>query len=112
MFLRRFYIAVDFDGTLVQHNYPAIGETKMETIIKLRERCEELTTMGYFPVIILWTCREGLHLQEAKEWCEDNLPKNLIPSYYNENPEIHQDDVACSKIYADEYWDDKAVKIE
>lgn len=112
MFLRRFYIALDFDGTLVEHNYPYIGVIKENTIIKLRERCEELTQRGYLPVLILWTCREGQRLQEAKEWCNQNLPKNLIPTYYNENPEIHQTDVACSKIYADEYWDDKAVKID
>lgn len=112
MFLRRFYIAIDFDGTLVEHQYPQIGEIKSTTIMKLRERCEELTNIGYFPIIILWTCREGVHLEEAKNWCKLNLPNNLIPTYYNENPEIHQKDVACSKIYADEYWDDKAVRIE
>ena len=28
----KYYIAIDFDGTLVEHKYPAIGKVKQQTI--------------------------------------------------------------------------------
>jgi len=56
-------IAVDFDGTIVEHRYPKIGEEipfATETLkILARERHK----------LILWTVREGELLEEAIEWC-------------------------------------------
>ena len=52
-------IAVDFDGTIVEHKYPAIGAPipfAIETLIKLREERHKL---------ILWSVREGELLNEA-----------------------------------------------
>ena len=46
-------IAVDFDGTIVEHKYPAIGRElpfAIETLKKLRDEHHRL---------ILWTVREG-----------------------------------------------------
>lgn len=58
-------IAVDFDGTIVEHQYPAIGREKpfaIETLKKLAEEHHRL---------ILWTVREGKLLQEAVEFCKE-----------------------------------------
>lgn len=44
-------IAVDFDGTLCENQWPEIGEPKKEVITYLKER----QTAG--DKLILWTCR-------------------------------------------------------
>ena len=56
-------IAVDFDGTIVEHRYPKIGEEipfATETLKILAQERHKL---------ILWTVREGELLEEAGEWC-------------------------------------------
>ena len=56
-------IAVDFDGTIVEHRYPKIGEEipfATETLKILAQERHKL---------ILWTVREGELLDEAIEWC-------------------------------------------
>ncbi|WP_455590043.1 BT0820 family HAD-type phosphatase [Bacteroides rodentium] len=58
-------IAVDFDGTIVEHRYPRIGEeipfaiATLKMLIKDRHR------------LILWSVREGELLEEAVEWCRE-----------------------------------------
>jgi len=56
-------IAVDFDGTIVEHRYPEIGPERpfaTETLrMLIRDRHQ----------LILWTVREGRLLDEAVEWC-------------------------------------------
>ena len=56
-------IAVDFDGTIVEHRYPAIGKELPFAIDTLRKLVEE----GH--CLILWTVREGQYLDEAVEFC-------------------------------------------
>ena len=56
-------IAIDFDGTIVTHKYPHIGEEKPFAIQTLRMLAEE----GHR--LVLWTVREGRMLDEAVEWC-------------------------------------------
>ncbi len=56
-------IAVDFDGTIVEHRYPKIGEEipfATETLKILAQERHKL---------ILWAVREGELLEEAIEWC-------------------------------------------
>lgn len=58
-------IAVDFDGTIVEHRYPAIGKEipfAIETLIKLKEEGNKL---------ILWSVREGHLLDEAIAFCKE-----------------------------------------
>lgn len=58
-------IAVDFDGTIVKHCYPKIGEENegaTESLRKLRSEGHKL---------ILWTVREGRLLEEAVAWCKE-----------------------------------------
>lgn len=99
---RPIIIAVDFDGCLCENAWPEIGEARSDIIHALLERQKQGAK------IILWTCRVGEHLAAAVQWCadhgitfdavNDNLPSN-IAAFGND----------CRKIYADEYWDDKAV---
>ncbi|MGM9714077.1 MAG: BT0820 family HAD-type phosphatase [Prevotella sp.] len=56
-------IAVDFDGTIVEHAYPKIGKEKIFATDTLRQ----LINDGH--QLILWTVREGDLLDEAVEWC-------------------------------------------
>ena len=105
---KNYYIALDFDGTLVEHAYPAIGNIKQSTINLLLAKLEEVNNLGQELVIILWTCRTGEILEAAKIWCKNNMPLSIIPKYYNENPDVP---MYGPKIFANEYWDDRAVKI-
>lgn len=94
-------IAVDFDGTIVDHEYPEIGKPKLfafETLKALQEQGVQL---------ILWTYRAGKELEEAVDYCK----KNGIEFYaVNKNyPEEIFDDTISRKIYADVYIDDKNV---
>ena len=58
-------IAVDFDGTIVEHKYPAIGREipfAIETLKKLQAERHKL---------ILWSVREGRLLDEAVQFCRE-----------------------------------------
>ena len=92
-------IAVDFDGTIVDHEYPLIGKEKLFAFQTLRE----LEKLG--ARLILWTFRAGKELDEAVEYCR----KNGIEFYaVNKNyPEEIFDDTVSRKIDADIYIDDK-----
>jgi len=46
-------IAIDFDGTIVDHEYPAIGKEKLFAFITLKE----LQKRG--ALLIMWTFRRG-----------------------------------------------------
>lgn len=56
-------IAVDFDGTIVEHRYPEIGEEIPFATDTLRMLIEE------HHQLILWSVREGKLLDDAVEWC-------------------------------------------
>ena len=75
-------IAVDFDGTIVEHRYPAIGKEKEGAIDTLKRLAKEGNKL------ILWTVREGELLDEAVAFCRSrglefyavnsNLPQNEL----------------------------------
>ncbi len=94
-------IAVDFDGTIVEHEYPEIGKEKLFAFITLKE----LNKKG--ARLILWTFRTGKELEEAVEFCR----KNGIEFYaVNKNyPEEIMNDTVSRKIDADIYIDDKNI---
>ncbi len=98
-------IAVDFDGTLCEHVFPDIGKPEQETIDMLIS----LRTIGN--KLILWTCREGEHLQQAVNWC---ALQGLEFDAVNENvsSEFSNFTGARRKIYAHVYLDDKAMHPE
>ena len=56
-------IAVDFDGTIVKHRFPAIGKEipyAIKTLKLFQEKGHKL---------ILWTYRTGKDLEKAVEFC-------------------------------------------
>ena len=92
-------IAVDFDGTIVEHKYPKIGKERtfaFETLKSLQEKGHQL---------ILWTYRSGKELEEAVEYCRGNGLE-----FYAVNcnfPEEEFNDSISRKIVADLYIDDR-----
>ena len=84
-------IAVDFDGTVVTHAYPEIGDDAGAVAV-----LKELTDNGCR--LILYTMRSGALLDKAVKWFRDRE----IPLYaINENPS-QQDFVAedsCGPLY-------------
>lgn len=93
-------IAVDFDGTLCERNFPDIGAPIMSVIEYVKRKKEQGDTL------ILWTCRVGRRLTEAVEWCKQY---GLVFDYINESaPEmVERYGGDTRKISADEYIDDK-----
>ena len=96
-------IAVDFDGTLCENEWPGIGETKWETVQAL------IAAQAAGARLILWTNRVGARLAEAVEWCRQ---RELEFDAVNENlPEVLAAFVTdCRKVYDDIYLDDKAAQ--
>lgn len=94
-------IAVDFDGTIVDHEYPGIGKEKLFAFQTLKE----FNKMGV--KLILWTFRSGTELEEAVQFCS----KNGVEFYaVNKNyPEEIFDETVSRKINADIYIDDKNI---
>jgi hydroxymethylpyrimidine pyrophosphatase-like HAD family hydrolase len=95
-------IAVDFDGTIVEHEYPKIGKPipfALDVLKKLQQEEHH--------ILILWTMREGRLLQEAVDYCE----KNELKFYaYNKNyPEEEFQEGDSRKLAADLYIDDRNV---
>lgn len=98
-------IAIDFDGCLCANAYPEIGAPHWNIIAAAVE--EQKRGTG----IILWTCREGELLEAALDACSrwglhfdavnDSLP--AWKEFYGNN---------TRKVGADEYWDDKAYRVE
>jgi hypothetical protein len=91
-------IAIDFDGTIVEHKYPAIGKEMLFAF----ETMKELQKQGH--QLLLWTYRSGNFVDEAVEFCK----KNGVEFYaVNKNyPEEQWDGSAPRKIQADVYIDD------
>lgn len=93
-------IAVDFDGTIVTHEYPRIGRPipfAIETLLKLQQDGHQ---------IILWTVREGQLQEEAVAYCKS---KGL--EFYAVNANYPGENTASEsfsrKIVADVYIDDR-----
>lgn len=94
-----YVIAVDFDGTCVEHNYPAIGMDVEGAVDVLRE----LNKHGHR--IILNTMRSGQRLEAAVRWFRD---RKIELWAVNRNPEQEQW-TSSPKVYADIYIDDSAL---
>lgn len=100
-----YIVAVDFDGTLCEPKFPAIGAPKTKIINAVKE----YKSFGW--KIILWTCRNNQYLTEAIEWCKQ---QGLEFDAINENlPEVEEMFGGYTrKLYADAYIDDKNVLVE
>ncbi len=95
-------IAVDFDGTVVEHAYPAIGREMLfafATLKRLQERGHKL---------ILWSIREGKTLQEAVDYCKANGVEFYAVNA-NFPGEVLEPGVSARKVNADIFIDDRNV---
>jgi len=92
-------IAVDFDGTIVEHKYPSIGRIRpfaFETLKALQAKNHQL---------ILWSHRTSRELKEAVAFCsEQGLEFYAVNKNY---PEEEWDESDSRKILADIYIDDR-----
>lgn len=89
-------IAIDFDGTIVDHNYPKIGNLKSnvkEVINKLYEN----------HIIIIWTCRFGKDKYDMINF----LDKEGIRYHYINENDPNLDFQPFPKIYYDILIDDR-----
>ena len=93
-----FRIAFDFDGTIVEHDYPRIGESVPQAVHYL------LLFQEVGAELILWTMRSGLQLQEAHRWLLDSGVKI---KYINEGIDDRKW-TQSPKVYAHLYIDDAA----
>jgi hydroxymethylpyrimidine pyrophosphatase-like HAD family hydrolase len=95
------FIGIDFDGTVVKHAYPEIGEPlegAIETLAALNKAGHKL---------ILYTMRSGERLVQAREYLEENgielwaVNENPSQKHWTESP----------KIFCNLYIDDAALGI-
>jgi len=94
-------IAVDFDGTIVEHKYPAIGREIPFAIETLKRLVSERHKL------ILWSVREGKLLDEAVEFCrERGLEFYAVNRDYPEE-EKGQNNHFSRKLKADLFIDDR-----
>jgi alpha-glucosidase (family GH31 glycosyl hydrolase) len=96
-------IAIDFDGTIVNHEYPKIGKLKFNA----KEVINKLHNKGH--KIIIWTCRYiSMDLDSMIDFLVDNdipfddINENVITGDFEPEP----------KIYADIYIDDRNIFCE
>jgi hypothetical protein len=93
-------IAVDFDGTIVEHKYPEIGKVMLfafETLKQLQKQGHEL---------ILWTSRHGKELNEAIEFCARHGVEFYAVNSHFPGEEFVEGE-SSRKIVADVYIDDR-----
>lgn len=92
------FIAIDFDGTCVTHEYPKVGVD-----IGAAPVLRRLVDSGH--KIILNTMRSGKYLEDAENWFKlNNIP--LFGSNINPTQKSWTD---SSKVYANLYIDDAAL---
>lgn len=92
-------IAIDFDGTCVEHDYPAVGldvEGAVDTLRALNKRGHRL---------ILYTMRSGDKLEAALKWFKE---RKITLWAVNRNPE-QEEWTSSPKVFADIYIDDSAL---
>ena len=95
-------IAVDFDGCLATNKFPEVGEPINKTISRLKQE------QANGAKVILWTNRRDKPLDDAVNFCKE---QGIHLDAVNENlPEIIKAFGGDTrKIFANEYWDDRAV---
>lgn len=97
-------IAVDFDGTIVEHRYPAIGEERPFATEVLRMLIADRHKL------ILWSVREGKLLDEAVAWCKERgVEFYAINSDSSDMFEEAKDKNISCKLNADIFIDDRNI---
>lgn len=108
--MKQLIIAIDFDGTIVEHRFPYIGEPMPGAF----EVIKELKEAGH--LLILWTCREDdghkidkQYLTNAVEFCKKNGIEFDSVNETIEDLEFRPENVAKRKPYAHYYVDDAII---
>lgn len=96
-------IAVDFDGTIVTHRYPAIGEE----IPFATETLKMLIKDGH--QLILWSVREGTLLQEAIDWCKGRGVEFWAVNRDYPEEKLENNNHYSRKLKADMFIDDRNI---
>jgi hypothetical protein len=93
-------IAVDFDGTVVTHEYPEVG-ADVPHAVRVLKRLNDADVK-----IIVWTMRCGEYLEkDAANWFNE---RDIKVWAYNSNPQ-QKDWTESPKCYAQLYIDDAAL---
>lgn len=88
--------AFDFDGTVVEKNFPEIGEIVSGQVEYMNKLWEDISN-----IIIIWSCRSGDYENQMRSF----LLKHKIPfDFINENPVFN---TGSRKIFAHTYYDDR-----
>ena len=96
-------IAVDFDGTIVEHKYPKIGKEipfAIATLKKLQQDGHKL---------ILWTVRENDLLDEAVEFCRQRGVEFFAVNSNYPDEDVDAGAIRSRKLKADMFIDDRNV---
>ena len=96
-------IAVDFDGTIVTHEYPKIGREipfatdTLKMLIRDRHR------------LILWSVREGQLLQDAVDWCRERGVEFWAVNKDYPEESMENNNHFSRKLKADYFIDDRNI---
>lgn len=92
-------VGIDFDGTVVKHAYPLVGEEVDKAVMVMKK----LVSHGH--QLILYTMRSDESLLDAEKWFEDRS----IPLYGVNNNPSQRRWTNSIKVYAHVYIDDAAL---
>ena len=96
-------IAVDFDGTIVTHEYPNIGEELPFATETLRMLIRDHHR------VILWSVREGKLLQDAIDWCRERGVEFYAVNRDYPEEEKEKNNHYSRKLKADYFIDDRGI---
>jgi len=104
-------IAIDFDGTIVENQYPEVGKLKKDA----KRAIKLLELLGFD--LCLWTCRCGDRLEEALSFLKKNdLIFKRVHKWSDFIIDRHKEEIqkfiVPKKIFADIYIDDKNVLVD
>lgn len=95
-------IAVDFDGTIVEHRYPEIGQEIPFATDTLK------MLIADHHKLILWSVREGELLDEAVQWCKDRgVEFYAVNKDYPEEQGTSNNNHYSRKLKVDMFIDDR-----
>ena len=96
-------IAVDFDGTIVEHRYPEIGKELPFATQTLKMLIEDRHKL------ILWSVREGKLLEEAVEWCRQRGVEFYAVNKDFPEEDLNKNQSFSRKLKADVWIDDRNI---
>lgn len=96
-------IAVDFDGTIVEHEYPKIGREIPFATETLRMLIHDRHKL------ILWSVREGQLLKDAVDWCRERGVEFYAVNRDYPEETVENNNHFSRKLKADFFIDDRNI---